>query len=166
MKRSIFLLLLPVCLLLSRSSMAQQPFLTIYYYYGEKSRDSHSNTENISINGSSVLYSIKYSGRKGPAQKDEEKTCTLTSEQLEKINKTIKEKHLDVTDSVIINNDKQNPTFEGGQISSTIIITLTRAGTTTITKCKGVPGDFDDKPLYKNSLYLLRTIKAMLKLCQ
>ena len=163
MKKKLIYIFLIVFFTFNRISYSQQPFLTIYYYYGEKSKDSHSSTENISINGSSVSYSVKYSGRKGPDQNDEEKTCTLTNEQLEKINKTIKEKHLDLTDSVIINNGSHN---SGYQVSTTVIITLARAGTTTKTKCKGRPADLAGKPLYKNSLYLLETIKSMLKLCR
>jgi hypothetical protein len=163
MKKKLIYMFLIIFFAFNKISYSQQPFLTIYYYYGEKSRDSHSSTENISINGSAVSYSVKYSGRRGPNQKDEEKTCTLTNEQLEKINKTIKEKHLDVTDSVIINNGSHN---SGYQVSATVIITLIRSGKTTRTKAKGNPSDLADKPLYKNSLYLFRIIKDMVELCQ
>jgi hypothetical protein len=163
MKKKLFLVFLIVFFIFHKICYSQQPFLTIYYYYGEKSKDSHSSTENISINGNAVSYSVKYSGRRGPNQKNEEKTCTLTHEQLEKINKMIKEKHLDVTDSIIINNESHN---SGYQISTNVIITLERSGTSSRAKCKGNPSDLADKPLYKNSLYLLRTIKEMLKLCQ
>ena len=163
MKKKLIYIFLIVFFTFNRISYSQQPFLTIYYYYGEKSKDSHSSTENISINGSSVSYSVKYSGRKGPDQNDEEKTCTLTNEQLEKINKTINDKHLNVTDSVIINNGSHN---SGYQVSATVIISLIRSGKTTRTKAKGKTSDLADKPLYKNSLYLLHTIKDMLKLCR
>ena len=156
----IFLILL---FAFNKISYSQQPFLTIYYYYGEKSKDSHSTTENISIRDSTILYSVKYSGMRGSNQRNEEKTCTLTIEQLEKINKTINDKHLAATDSVIINNEAHN---SGYDINTTVIITLIRSGKTTRAKTKGSPSNLKDKPLYKNSLYLLETIKSMLKLCQ
>jgi hypothetical protein len=120
-----------VAFALCKVSYSQQPFLTIYSYYGEKNRDSHSCTENISINGSDLSYSIKYTDMRGSNQRNEEKTCTLTSDQLEKIYKTINDKHPDVTDSVIINNDLHN---SGYVINTTVIITLTRAGKTTRAK--------------------------------
>ncbi len=163
MKKKLVYIFLIVFFAFNKISYSQQPFLTIYYYYAEKSKDSHSSTENFSINGSSVLYSVKYSGRRGPDQKDEVKTCTLSNEQLEKINKTIKDKHLNVTDSVIINNGDHN---SGYQVNATIIITLIRSGKTTRTKAKGKPSDLAEKPLYKNSLYLFRIIKDMVKLCR
>jgi hypothetical protein len=163
MKKKLTYIFLIIFFAFNKFGYSQQPSMTIYYYYSEKSRDSHSSTENISINGSAVSYSVKYSGRKGPNDKDEAKTCTLTNEQLEKINKTIKEKHLDVTDSVIINNDSHNSGYE---VNATVIITLVRSGKTTRTKVKGKPSDLAGKPLYKNSLYLLETIKSMLKFCK
>ena len=136
MKRYIVLMLLPVFILVCKSSTAQQPFLTIYYYYGEKSKDSHSTTENVSINGNAVTYSVKYSGRRGSTQVDEVKTCTLTPEQIAKINKTINDKQLAVSDSVIINNEAHNSGFG---INITVLLTLIRSGKTTRVKTKGNP---------------------------
>jgi hypothetical protein len=163
MKKKHSYLLLTLFFAFSKISYSQQPFLVIYYYYGEKSRDNHSSTENISINGSTVSYSVKYSGRKGPNQNDEVKTCTLTSDQLGKINKTIRDRHLDVTDSIIISNESHN---SGYQLSATVIISLAKAGKTARVKCKGDPANLSDKLLYKNSLYLLQTIKDMVELCR
>lgn len=163
MKKKLIYMFLVLWFALSKVSYSQQPFLTVYYYYSEKGRDSHSSTENISINGSAVSYSVKYSGRRGPNEKDEVKTCTLTSDQLEKINKTIKDKHLDVTDSIIINNEAHN---SGYQVNTTVIITLIRSGKTTRTKTRGNPSDLAGKPLYKNSLYLLQTIEDMVEICR
>jgi hypothetical protein len=163
MRKKLIYIFLIAFFAFNKISYSQQPLMTIYYYYGEKSRDSHSSTENISITGSVVYYSVKYSGRRGANQKDELKTCTLTNEQLEKINKTIKDKHLDVTDSVIINNESPN---SGYLVNATVIITLIRSGKTTRTKASGNPLDLGDKPLYKNSLYLFRILKDMVELCR
>ena len=155
-------LLMLIVLLSAGNTVAQQPSLTIYNYYGEKGKDTHSTSENISINGSTVSYSVKYTGRRGPNQQNEEKSCTLTSEQLEKINKTISEKQLNVTDSLIIT----LPEAKGTQVTSNVSITVTIAGKTTKTKCKGDPSDLAGKQLYNNSLYLFRLVKSMVDICR
>lgn len=151
-----------IVLLNAAKIVAQQPSLTIYNYYGEKGKDSHSTSENISINGSTVYYSVKYTGRRGPNQENEEKTCTLTSEQLEKINNTITEKRLNVTDSLII----VQPEERGMQVTASVSISVTIAGKTTWAKCKGNPSDLAGKPLYDNSLYLFRLVKNMVNICR
>ncbi len=163
MKNLTAFLMLILFITITDNTRAQQPYLTIYYNYGEKSKDSHSTTENILINGSVISYSVKYSGRKVPGQKDNEKSCTLSNEQLEKINKIINEKQLAVSDSVIMNNNAHNSGYE---VSVSVIITLIRSGITTRVKTKGNPSDLADNPLYKKSLSLLNTIKGMLKQCR
>ena len=161
MIRPVILLLL-IVLLNTGNTAAQQPSLTVYNYYGEKGRDSHSTSETISINGSTVSYSVKYTGRRAPEQESEEKTCTLTSEQLKQIYKTIIEKQLNVTDSVVILQKETG----GTEVTAVVGITVTIAGKTTKTKCKGAPSDLAHKPLYDNSLYLFRQIKSMVGLCR
>lgn len=161
MKRTIALLMF-IVLLSAGKTIAQQPSLTIYNYYGEKGKDTHSTSENISINGSTVSYSVKYTGRRGPKQENEEKTCTLTREQLEKINKAINEKNLNVTDSVIILQEE----VKGTQVTAIVSIVVTIANKTTKTKCKGDPSDLAGKPLYDNSLYLFRLVKNMVDICR
>ena len=154
-------LLVLIVLLSAGKTVAQQPSLIIYNYYGEKGKDSHSTSENISISGSTVSYSVKYTGRRGPDQQKEEKSCTLTREQLEKINNTITEKHLNVTDSLIIQQE-----VSGTQVTAHVSITVTMAGKTTKTKCKGDPADLTGKPLYTNSLHLFRLVKNMVDICR
>ncbi len=151
-----------IVLLSAGNTVAQQPSLTIYNYYAEKGKDSHSTSENISISGNTVSYSVKYTGRRGTKQENEEKTCTLTSEQLEKINNIINEKHLNVTDSVILIQEE----VKGTQVTAIVSITVTKAGKTTKTKCKGDPSDLARKPLYDNSLYLFRLVKNMVDVCR
>jgi len=150
-----------IVLLSAGNTIAQQPTLTIYNYYGEKGKDTHSTSENISISGSTVSYSVKYTGRRGPNQENEEKSCTLTREQLETINKTITEKNLNVTDSLIIQQE-----VNGTQVTAHVSITVTIAGKTTKTTCKGNPADLSGKPLYSNSLYLFRLVKNMVDICR
>ena len=151
-----------IVLLSAVKTAAQQPLLTINNYYAEKGKDSHSSTENISISGSNVTYSVKYTGRKGANQQNEEKSCTLTKDQLEKINNTINERQLNVTDSLII--DKQEE--KGTQVTANVSITVTITGKTTRTKCMGDPSDLAGMPLYNNSLYLFRLVKNMVDICR
>lgn len=149
-------------LILSNTSHSQQPFLAIYYSYSEKSKDSHSTTENISLSGTTVVYSVKYTGRKGPDQKDERKECTLTNEQVSNIRKAISDKQLNLTDSLVDNSLSDN----SYKVTTAITITVTSGNKTTKTKVKGSPSALGSKPIYKNSLYLLNLIRKMLDDCQ
>lgn len=155
----IFLLLfLAAC----NTSYSQQPFLTIYYADSEKGKDSHSTIENISVTGTSVTYSVKYTGRRGTDQKDEIKKCTLSSGQISKIKNTISEKKLNVTDSLIDNSLAEN----SYQVTTSITITVTSGNKTTKTKVRGTPSVITGKSLYKNSSYLLNMVKEMLESCR
>lgn len=158
------LFMLQVFLMSAETIVAQTPFLTIYNYYGEKGRDSHATTENISINGSTATYSVKYTGRKNATQQNEEKFCTLTIDQLEKINKAIAEKNLNKTDSIIL--VQEEGIKDRQYATASVIITATKAGGVTKTKCKGDPTELAGKPLYDNSLYLFRLVKKMVDSCR
>jgi len=142
-------------------SYAQQPFLTIHYLYAEKSRDSHSTTETISISGTTANYFLKFTGRKGPEQKDETKDCTLSKEQVSTIRKAIDEKKLNVADSLVDNS------LPGGsyQVTTAITITFTNGNKNIQTKVKGKPSALNDKPLYKNAVSLLNLVRKMLENC-
>jgi len=145
----------------SKASHSQQPFLSIYSSYSEKSKDSHSTTENISLSGTTVVYSVKYTGRRGPDQKDERKECTLSNEQVSNIRKAIRDKQLNITDSLIDNSSSNN----SYKVSTAITTTVTNGNKTTKVKVKGSPSALNGKPLYKNSLYLLNLIRKMLDNC-
>ena len=144
-----------------KKSYSQKPFLTIYHADSEKSKDSHSTIENISLTGTTVVYTVKYSGRRGPDQKDETKNCLLSNEQIANIRKAINDKKLNSTDSLIV---KALPD-ESYLISTAITITFTDGKKISKTKVKGNPYALTGKPLYKNSLYLLNMIQEMLKNC-
>ncbi len=144
-----------------KTSYSQQPFLTIYYVESEKSKDSHSTIENISLSGTTLFYTVKYSGRRGPDQKDETKNCLLSNEQISSIRKAIFDKKLNISDSLIVNPLPDESYFA----STSIAITFTDGKQIRKTKVKGSPSTLTGKPLYKSSLYLLNMINEMLKNC-
>lgn len=153
----LWVLLLTPC----KICLAQQPFLTIYSSMSEKSKDSHSTIENISLTGNTAVYTVKYTGRKGPDQKDEKKECVFSNEQANNIRKVINERKLNITDSLI----SDAVVYESYRTATTIIISFTNGNKTTKTKVKGDPVALADKLLYKNSVYLLYLVKRIVKDC-
>ncbi|MBC7873864.1 MAG: hypothetical protein H7Y01_07710 [Ferruginibacter sp.] len=154
----ILLLILSAILLQGSVSRAQAFLVDISYSTSEKSKDSHSTYESFSIKGSTVVYLLKYTGRKGPGQTNVTRSCVFTDEQVRKIQQTITDKNLNVTDSLII---------ESSEMSSVAIsIGITRGTKATKIRVKGSPGDLAGKLLYKNSLYLISTVQKMLKDCR
>lgn len=160
MIKALYLILLAQ-LFQTTTAHAQLFSLTISYTNSEKGRDSHSTAEFISIKDKTSFYSVTYTGRKGPDQKDEEKKCTLTTAQINKIKALMKERHLDVTDSLIDNSLANAP------YATTASITITELkGTGHIKiKVKGLTKLLGNKPLYKNSLYLVTFIRGMVEDC-
>ena len=161
MKKGLSYLFLGLFFVAGIKSHSQQPFLTIYYAISEKSKDSHSTIENINFTGTTVIYSVKYSGRRGPDQKDATKECLLSNEQMGTIRKAISDKKLDITDSLIVNILPDKAYL----VSTAINITFINGKKISKTKVKGNPSALSGKLLYKNSLYLLNMIHEMLKNC-
>lgn len=162
MKKNCGYILFILLFVTGKTSYSQQSAVTIYYSYSEKSKDNHSTTENFSLTDSVLSYSVKYSGRRGPDQKDENKECTLSSEQISKIDKIISEKKLNVTDSLI-----DNKVPDGSyRVTTAITVTVTRGNKTSKTKVKGSLSVLENKTLYKNAAYLLNTIRRMLNDCR
>lgn len=156
MKRIPVILL--VLLLVSFVSSAQFFSLNISYNSAEKSKDSHSTTETISISGTSVAYSVKYTGRRGGNMNDEAKACVFTSVQISKIKETLADRELNVNDSLI--------NISTGMNSVAISISTTSGRKETKIKIKGDPGELNEQPLYKNSMYLILSVKKMLEECK
>lgn len=161
MRKFFFTLLLPA-LLFSAAANGQQPVLSIYKYYGEKSKDSRSASENIIINGNTLSYSAKYTGRGTAGEQEEAKTCTLTDVQLAAINKIVADKNLNRNDSLII----APVDGDGVQVSAVLSVACTKAGSSTKVKCKGTPSALKGNPLYENSLSLYAYIKNLLNQCR
>jgi hypothetical protein len=154
----LFPVILAVLVLQSSVSSAQIFSLSISYNSAEKSKDSHSYTETFSIIERSISYSVKYSGPKSPRIDDEAKACTFTSEQISKIQQTMIDKNLNVMDSLI--------NISTGMNSVAISISMTKDGNQSKIKLRGDPVEISDKTLYKNSMYLILSIKKMLADCR
>ena len=161
MKRTIIIIPLFLLLLSAKKTEAQTLSLSVSYTSSEKSRDSHSTKETFSLAGKNLSYAITYSGRKGPGQIDEEKKCVLTDEQINKISTTLRERKLNVEDSLIVNSSNSEPPYT----SETITITVTKGSKATKIKVKGTYTQLTNKTLYTNSLYLIAVISKMLKAC-
>jgi len=65
---------------LGNLSYSDPLYLKIYYFDGEKSKDSHASEETFLIDGFSVSYSLKYSGRMGNNREDAVKECSFTDQ--------------------------------------------------------------------------------------
>ncbi len=154
----LFPVILAVLMLQSHYSSAQIFSLSISYNSAEKSKDSHSYTESFSIIERSVSYSVKYTGRRSGKIDDEAKACTFTSEQISKLQQTMTDKGLDLTDSLI--------NISTGMNSVAISISMTKDGKQTKIKVRGDPAEVSDKLLFKNSMYLILSIKKMLADCR
>jgi hypothetical protein len=158
MKKKLVYILMILFIAFSKNSYSQQASLVISYSNSEKSRDSHSTVENFSLNGENLVYSVKYTGRRGPDQKDESKIQRLSAEQVTTINNIISKYNLNVSDS-LINNTEKSP---GYTVITAIVISVTIGGKTTKVKVKGDPAMLEDRPLYSNAAYLVGTIRQMI----
>jgi len=162
MKRGICYILIVLFFTNGKTVHAQYTSLTIIYSYTEKSKDSHSVGEVIDITGTNVTYRVKFSGRRGPDQKDKTTECILTKEQTEKIWGTIRDRKLNITDSLI----DDSMTDNSFKVTAGITIMMINGTRSAKIKVKGNPSVLEGKPLYKNSLYLFNQVKGMLKSCQ
>ena len=161
MKKLFFIFSFFLLMLCVTRAGAQTVSLSVAYNNSEKGRDSHSTNEMFSIIGKKLSYSVTYSGRNGPDQKDEEKKCVLTDEQVNKISTTLQDKKLNADDSLIYN----LPATEAPYTSETITILVTKGKKTTKVRVKGIYTQIANKTLYTNSLYLINVIRNMLKKC-
>jgi hypothetical protein len=152
-----FILLFFIC-----SANAQDFTLAISYLSGEKSKDSHSTLENIAINGTSVAYSIKYSGRKGENQHDNNKTCTFTEQDILDIKAIIVKKGLNKTDSLFSESSKTI----GYEVYTNISISMTLDGQEYKIKINGDTSELSDAKLYKSSLLLITRIRSKIENCK
>lgn len=162
MKKEYSYFFLVLFFLAGKKSHSQQPFLTIYYAEAEKSKDSHSTIETISCTGTTVVYTVKYSGRRGPDQKDAQKECLLSNEKMGSIRKIISDKKLDTTDSLIVNTLPDKTYLE----TTTININFTNGKKISKTKVKGSTSALSHELLYQNCIYLLNRIREMQKNCE
>lgn len=157
-----FLLLSFLVISVSQTEIYSQNLeIKIYYLNGEKSKDSHSTTENISISGNSVSYSVKYSGRKGNNQQDNQKECTFTEQSIEDIKKTILLKGLNSSDSLYQESSKTKLLEYYFNIS----MDITMNGEYFRISLNGDPNDFDRSNLYVNSISFIDFLRNLISDC-
>lgn len=141
---------------------SQELTIAIYYLHGEKSKDTHSSTEKIAINNSSVTYSVKYSGRRGKNDIDTNKTCEFTEQDIENIKQTIITKELNVNDSLFSESSKSK-SFE---VYTNISIAISMDGNEYKIRINGDRLELDDSKLYKNSIFFITMLRKMAKDCK
>jgi hypothetical protein len=151
-----FILLFSIC-----PANAQDFTLAISYLSGEKSKDSHSTEESIAINETSAAYSIKYFGRKGENQHDNNKTCTFTEQDILDIRAVIVKKGLNKTDSLFSESSKS----KSYEVYTNISISMTLDGQEYKIKINGDTNELNDAKLYKSSLLLITRIRNMIENC-
>lgn len=160
MKRIFFLLVIS-SVFITLNSCGQDFKVKVYYLSGEKSKDSHSTTENISVDGSSVSYSIKYKGRKGNNQQDNRKECTFTEQNIENIKKTILLKDLNRSDSLYQESSKTKSL----EYYSNISIDITMNGDYFRIRLNGDTNELEGTSLYDNSIFFIQFLRKMIQDC-
>jgi hypothetical protein len=133
--------------------------IDIYYLSGEKSKDSHSKEEVIAINGYYASYSSTYSRQGNDTVTNEGANRTLSEVNLEKIKRTIAEKQLNVNDSLFEKESK----YKSFELFCNIKIDITLDGQSYKIRINGDTKQFDDKELYKNSVYFISFLRNMIK---
>lgn len=143
-------------------SYSQELNIAISYLSGEKSKDSHSTEENFAISNSAVAYSVKYKGRKSDKQEDKSKVCTFTEQDLKNIRQTIETKGLNVTDSLFQESSKTKSL----EHYCNIVIDMDIDGQKYKIRINGDIKEFEDKDLYKNSVFFITMLRRMVESCK
>jgi hypothetical protein len=135
--------------------------VAVSYLHGEKSKDSHSSQESIAIGGTSVAYSVKYSGRRGKNDIDMDKVCEFTEQDIKNIKETIIKKELNVNDSLIDENYKS----KSYEVYTNISIAIVMDGQEYKIKINGDVQQLDESKLYKNAVFFITLLRKMSKDC-
>lgn len=96
-----------IVLFLCGESYSQEMSIAVSYLRGEKSKDSFSATENYALNGTSLSFSTKYTGRMGN-EDPRSRVCTLQDKDTTALRNLIFEYGLNVTDSLISETTKSS----------------------------------------------------------
>ncbi len=148
-------------LFVSINACAQDFSVTVSYLRGEKSKDSHSSSEKISITGSSVAYSVKYSGRRGKNDVNMDKVCEFTEQNIKNIKETIIKKELNVNDSLFDETSK----YKSLEFYTNISIAIQMDGQEYKIRINGDTQQLAHEQLYKNSVYFIMLLKKMVIDC-
>lgn len=148
-------------ILLVLQNQSQDFKLSLYYLDGEKSKDSHSTEEKISISGYDVKYSVKYSGHRTKSQNDTEKNCTFSEQVIAKIKTTIISKGLNSNQTLTDENSKSK-SFER---YCNIALDITMDGNNYKIRINGDIEEFKNNDLYKNCDYFAKLLRKLVKDC-
>lgn len=159
MKNKIVFLSIFFILFSIRISFADSFILIINYTEGEKSKDSHSSDTRIEMTGNEVSYSKSYSGYN--SGKDITKACIFTDEQTSNIQNFIQQNSLNKEDSLIQKTSK----YKSYEVFVNLTIKLVMWENISKIKINGDTKEFKDKPLYLNSLELIKLIESYLDKC-
>ena len=159
MKTLIIFISLFIILSVSTVTKADGFLLTISYTSGEHSKDSRSSVTSISIAGNDAAYSVKNSGFH--AAEDKNKTCTLSDDQLTKIQTWITELGLDKNDSLFDETTK----YKSFEVFANISILVKNQETPYKIKINGDVNNLKESPLYKNALSFIYKVTDILEKC-
>lgn len=162
MKLLFSILLLTVFLFQTQISYSDDFSIDVFYQTSEKSKDSHSTTEKITVTGSAVSYSVKYTGMRSSKMQNKEISCTFTDQNIENIKATILKKNLNVTDSLTRESEKE----KDYQSFCTIRLTINMDGKIYNIYLKGETSEFSKEDLYKNSIFLISMLDGLVKNCE
>jgi hypothetical protein len=93
-------------LLFCKVASADSFMIKISYLEGEKSKDSWTKTSEINVSGSEITYTSSKTGHGKGVNRVTSKACTLSDEDMKKVQDYIVDKNMLVTDSLIDNEFK------------------------------------------------------------
>ena len=144
----------------SAAANSQDFLVAISYLYGEKSKDSHSTEESFAVTDNNAAYSVKYSGK--IKKEDNSKICNFTEQDIKNIKQTIETKNLNVVDSLYQESSKMQ-SYER-YINLEMVFKLD--GGDYRVKINGDIKEFEDKMLYKNSIFFITMLRKMVEGCK
>ena len=136
---ALFLLALPVC----AATGIQEIHLYLSITEGEHSKDSHSTTTTITINGNRLVYDQTYAGYRAGRRTPVHKEIDIKEEDVTKLKGLIKEKRLLESASLERQTDGQ------GRYSAIMLNVLTEKKKSPI-KISGMTKEIEGEKLYQN----------------
>lgn len=161
MNKIIYFVVLFLLLSTSSNVFADSFLIKLNFLQGEKSKDSWTSETTVAIDGSQIKYTKTWSGSAKSRNKDIDKQCNLTDEQVAAIQKIIFDNKLLVKETVEDKNEKYKSYEEFVNIS--LDISLAEA----LGKIR-INGDIDqikDTDLYNKTMQLIILIDDYAQKC-
>ena len=156
MKHKLFFILF-ISLLLSCKFCAADFKILVNFTEGEHSKDSWTKTTLITIDDNAYFYSISGSGHSN--LKSDNKNGAFTDEQRDKIKTFVLDHNLNVNDSLFEEESK----YKSYERFTNIAIDIWINNVSYRIRINGDITEFNDKPLYKNSMDLISLITDYIK---